>query len=131
MCRFLRLGDFFIGKPGPGSISEALAMQLPVILPDGPSTMVHERQNVAWVLEQGVGVAIRRLSDLPRAIEELRDQDRYREMVRRIRALNNRAGFEIPEIIEEILKSIPGRAEGPPSDAARTVERRPTVPQPR
>jgi 1,2-diacylglycerol 3-beta-galactosyltransferase len=30
--RYMRLADFFIGKPGPGSISEALAMKLPVLV---------------------------------------------------------------------------------------------------
>ena len=29
---YMRLSDFFIGKPGPGSISEALAMKLPVLV---------------------------------------------------------------------------------------------------
>ena len=29
---FMAMSDFFIGKPGPGSISEALAMKLPVII---------------------------------------------------------------------------------------------------
>ena len=29
---YMRLADFFIGKPGPGSVSEAIAMQLPVIV---------------------------------------------------------------------------------------------------
>ena len=29
---FMNLADYFIGKPGPGSISEALVMRLPVIV---------------------------------------------------------------------------------------------------
>ncbi len=29
---YMYLSDFFIGKPGPGSISEAVAMKLPVIV---------------------------------------------------------------------------------------------------
>ena len=29
---YMRLSDFFIGKPGPGSISEALAMKLPALV---------------------------------------------------------------------------------------------------
>ena len=39
---YMHLSDFFIGKPGPGSISEAVAMKLPVIV---------ERPN-AWTLPQ-------------------------------------------------------------------------------
>jgi len=30
--RYMQLADYFIGKPGPGSISEAVAMRLPVIV---------------------------------------------------------------------------------------------------
>ena len=32
MPYYMYLSDFFIGKPGPGSISEAVAMKLPVIV---------------------------------------------------------------------------------------------------
>ena len=32
MPLYMEISDFFIGKPGPGSISEALAKQLPVIV---------------------------------------------------------------------------------------------------
>ncbi|MBV9225976.1 MAG: hypothetical protein JOY85_18220, partial [Acidobacteriaceae bacterium] len=36
---FMRLADFFIGKPGPGSISEALHMGLPVIVESNSWTL--------------------------------------------------------------------------------------------
>src|SRR5581483_5443504 len=50
---YMELADFFIGKPGPGSISEALAKRLPVIVQRNAWTMAHERYNAAWVEEQG------------------------------------------------------------------------------
>ncbi len=100
---FMRLCDFFIGKPGPGSISEAVAMGLPVILKQGLSTMVHERYNIEWVLEQKVGLVIRRFEELPRAIETLLEDANFTEMTRRVQALRNRAVFEIPEILDRIL----------------------------
>src|SRR5262249_30284554 len=46
---YMELADFFIGKPGPGSISEALAKRLPVIVQRNAWTMVHERYNADWV----------------------------------------------------------------------------------
>ncbi len=52
---YMELADFFIGKPGPGSISEALAKRLPVIVERNAWTMAHERYNAAWVEEQGTG----------------------------------------------------------------------------
>ena len=41
----MRLSDFFIGKPGPGSISEAVAMKLPVIVESNAWTLPQERYN--------------------------------------------------------------------------------------
>ena len=46
---YMRLADFFIGKPGPGSISEALAMKLPVIVERNARTLP------AGTLQRGLG----------------------------------------------------------------------------
>ena len=43
------LSDFFIGKPGPGSISEAIQMKLPVIIERNSWTLPQERYNADWV----------------------------------------------------------------------------------
>ena len=43
---FMHLSDFFIGKPGPGSISEAVHMKLPVIVERNTWTLAQERYNV-------------------------------------------------------------------------------------
>src|SRR5262249_23086780 len=56
---YMELADFFIGKPGPGSISEALAKKLPVIVQRNAWTMVHELYNTEWVEEIGAGIVIR------------------------------------------------------------------------
>jgi hypothetical protein len=55
----MELADFFIGKPGPGSISEALAKRLPVIVQRNAWTLAHERYNAQWIEEQGVGIVVR------------------------------------------------------------------------
>ncbi len=49
----MHASDFFIGKPGPGSISEALAMKLPVIVERNAWTLPQERYNADWVTERG------------------------------------------------------------------------------
>ena len=59
---FMSLSDFFIGKPGPGSISEALAMKLPVIVERNSWTLPQERYNADWVLEKDVGIVVPKLS---------------------------------------------------------------------
>ncbi|MEL7226815.1 MAG: glycosyltransferase [Cyanobacteria bacterium J06576_12] len=46
---YMQLADFFIGKPGPGSLSEALMMNLPIITECSRTTLIHERYNTDWV----------------------------------------------------------------------------------
>jgi 1,2-diacylglycerol 3-beta-galactosyltransferase len=46
--QWMQAADFFIGKPGPGSISEALQMRLPVVVESNAWTMPQERYNAAW-----------------------------------------------------------------------------------
>ena len=99
---YMALSDFFIGKPGPGSISEAVAMRLPVIVERNAFTLPQERYNTDWVLEQGVGKVIPNFRQVRGAVEELLgDLERYRSATARI---ENRAIFEIPPMLERILE---------------------------
>ena len=56
--KYMACSDFFIGKPGPGSISEAIAMKLPVVIERNAWTLPQERYNADWVLEKGVGIVL-------------------------------------------------------------------------
>ncbi|MDH4390444.1 MAG: galactosyldiacylglycerol synthase [Aquabacterium sp.] len=99
--RHLMLGDFFIGKPGPGSLSEALQQGLPVLTVRNAWTMPQERYNTDWVLAQGVGVvgtSWRRVR--PLVDELLATLPQRRAAVARI---DNRAVFELPQILNNIL----------------------------
>ena len=55
---YMALSDFFIGKPGPGSISEALQLHLPVIVECNSKTLPQERYNAEWVTENGYGIVV-------------------------------------------------------------------------
>ncbi len=107
---YMRLSDFFIGKPGSGSISEALVMGLPLIVKSDVTTIVQERYNVEWIKERQVGLAFRRIRELPHAVQTLLEPQRYKEMRARIQAMNNRAVFEVPDILEQILHQRVSRA---------------------
>jgi 1,2-diacylglycerol 3-beta-galactosyltransferase len=119
---FMALADYFIGKPGPGSISEALAMRLPVVVERNAWTLVHERYNADWVREQGVGLVVGSFSDLPAAVRELLDPVRYRGYRERAAAVRNSAVFEIPEMLAEIFQR-KDRALRLPLLAAETPKR--------
>ncbi len=107
MRYFMQLSDFFIGKPGPGSISEAIHQGLPVIVVRNAWTMPQERYNTDWVLENGVGVVLDSFKTIRDGVAQVTDDiARYRAAVRRI---HNRAVFEIPDILDEILLTTPWR----------------------
>jgi UDP-N-acetylglucosamine:LPS N-acetylglucosamine transferase len=101
--RYMQLVDYFIGKPGPGSISEAVAMHLPVIVERNAWTLPQERFNADWVLEQGVGMVLPNFRGIARAVEGLLDPPAYARYRAATERQRNRAVFEIPSILEKIL----------------------------
>ncbi len=100
--RFMRLSDFFIGKPGPGSISEALAMGLPVIVENNAWTLPQERYNTEWVTETGTGIVVHDFREIREAVKQLLEPENFARYRRNAAALNNRAVFEVAEILERI-----------------------------
>lgn len=99
--RYLQLGDFFIGKPGPGSLSEAVHQGLPIVTVRNTWTMPQERCNTEWVLQNGLGLVARSMRNIrPTVLALLEQLETYKENVRRI---DNRAVFEVPEILAGIL----------------------------
>jgi 1,2-diacylglycerol 3-beta-galactosyltransferase len=102
---YMQLSDFFIGKPGPGSISEAIQQGLPVIVVRNAWTMPQERYNSEWVEENGAGVVLDSFKSIRHGVARVTEHaDLYRAGVGRI---HNRAVFEIPEILERILTAPP------------------------
>lgn len=101
--RYMQLADYFIGKPGPGSLSEAAAMHLPVIVERNAWTLPQERYNAQWVEEQEIGIVLKNFRGIAGAVDRLLEPEayvRYRSATERI---ENRAVFEIPDILERIL----------------------------
>jgi 1,2-diacylglycerol 3-beta-galactosyltransferase len=100
---YMQLSDFFIGKPGPGSISEAIAMKLPVIVERNAWNLPQERYNCEWVREQDVGLVLRNFRGIGAAVEELLEPATYARMRANAAAQSNRAVFEIPDMLQAIL----------------------------
>ncbi len=103
--RYMQLADYFVGKPGPGSISEAVAMHLPVIVERNAWTLPQERYNTEWVREQGVGMVLPNFREIAKAVDELLDPGVYARFRAATERLDNRAVFEIPEILQRIADS--------------------------
>jgi 1,2-diacylglycerol 3-beta-galactosyltransferase len=121
---YMRLADFFIGKPGPGSISEALAMRLPVIVERNKWTLAHERYNADWIVEQQVGMVVNNFSHLDKAISELLSPARYERYRANAAALPNSAVYEIPDLLAGVLEG----AAAAPAPALFPLRRRPFDP---
>jgi UDP-N-acetylglucosamine:LPS N-acetylglucosamine transferase len=100
---YMHLCDFMIGKPGPGSISEALVMKLPVIVERNAATMPQERYNTDWIQQQQIGLVIRSFRDIDRAVEQFLQPENFARYRVNVAAVNNRAVFEIPDILQKIL----------------------------
>jgi len=120
VAQYLRLGEFFIGKPGPGSLSEALHCGLPVITTRNAWTMPQERYNTEWVRQQRVGLVLNSFTAVRTAVATLREQ--LPEFVAQVRRLDNRALFELPEILAGILRDA-RHAHANDGEALTRVER--------
>jgi UDP-N-acetylglucosamine:LPS N-acetylglucosamine transferase len=101
--RYMRLADFFIGKPGPGSLSEAVQQHLPVIVVRNSWTMPQERYNTQWVRENDLGLVLPSFRSIRSAVQELSGRlDEFRSAIAQI---HNRAVFEVPQILAAILSA--------------------------
>jgi 1,2-diacylglycerol 3-beta-galactosyltransferase len=100
---YMQLSDFLIGKPGPGSISEAMQMRLPVVVEKNAWTLPQERYNADWVREQKVGIVLKSFREIESAVEELLAPGMLSAMRQRTENFDNRAVFEIVDILKELL----------------------------
>ena len=99
--RYMQVADFFIGKPGPGSLSEAVHMNLPVIVTRNAWTMPQERYNTVWVRDNGVGIVLPSFRKIRPAVADLvASLETFKSATSRLR---NRAAFEVPDRLAAIL----------------------------
>jgi UDP-N-acetylglucosamine:LPS N-acetylglucosamine transferase len=98
---YMALADFFIGKPGPGSISEALQFHLPVIVECNSKTLPQERYNAEWVTENGYGIVLPSFKTIASAVQRLLQSETLDEFRMKTSQYSNRALSEVPEILEQ------------------------------
>jgi len=101
--KLMRAADFLIGKPGPGSIAEAMVRKLPVLIECNAWTLPQERYNAEWVQEKGVGIVLKSFDDITDGVKRMLDSRTLGGFRRNVAAQENRAVFEIPEILAMLL----------------------------
>jgi len=113
VARCMRLGDFFIGKPGPGSLSEAVHCGLPPITFENAWTMPQERYNAQWVRDLDLGVVLKSTRHIESGTRQM--IARLSTLRERVGRIHNRAVFEVPPILARLLNdaevpSLPARS---------------------
>lgn len=101
--KWMGAADFLIGKPGPGSIAEALVRGLSVLVECNAWTLPQERYNTEWVSEMRVGIVLKNFRDVVAGVRQMLDPVRLAEFKKNVAVLENRAIFEVPEILAELL----------------------------
>src|SRR5271154_1801825 len=115
--KLMRAADFLIGKPGPGSIAEAMVRKLPVLIECNAWTLPQERYNTEWVKEKGVGIVLNRFADVADGVQQILEPSRLAEFRKNVGVLDNRAIFEIPEMLAKLLGESEYTAECPNDSA--------------
>lgn len=110
---YMHLADFFIGKPGNISVSEALVMNLPLIVERNLLTLPQERYAADWIQEQEVGLVIPSFRYIQKAVEQFLEPTTFARYRANAVAVNNQAVFEIPHILSAILNAQPPIAHSP------------------
>ncbi len=103
--QYMAMADYFIGKPGPGCLSEAIQQGLPVITVRNAFTLPQERYNARWIHEHELGLVCPSWRMVNLAVDAMTaDLRAYRYRAARV---NNRAVFEVPEVFAELLRTSP------------------------
>jgi UDP-N-acetylglucosamine:LPS N-acetylglucosamine transferase len=103
----MQLSDYFVGKPGPGSLSEAVHMGLPVITFRSAATMPQERYNTVWVQENKLGKVIPSVRELRQAVEDLLNDLAVFQL--HVQKINNTAVYEVVEALSRIMHNSSGQ----------------------
>jgi processive 1,2-diacylglycerol beta-glucosyltransferase len=103
----MAVSDVIITKPGPGTINEAIAMKLPILIDNTAITLFWERANVDYVLKYGVGQKIKKLKQVEGLlITYLKDKQKIQDLEKSFSDIpSNQFHLRIPGIIEELISS--------------------------
>ncbi len=103
MPEFMRAADVLVSKAGPGTISEALIAELPIILYHRISGQ--EEGNVSYVIDEGAGIWAPEIEDIVQALKTWLDHPEER-----LQAVSNAKKLARPDASREIARAIAEKA---------------------
>ncbi len=105
--RYMKMADFMIGKPGPGSLSEAVHLRLPAVTVRNAWTLPQERFNSEWLRAHDLGVVLRSFDEVDAGVEKLLTGGTLARMRESASRMENRAVFEIADLLAEFVARRP------------------------
>lgn len=97
---FMSISDFLVGKSGPGTIMESLALGLPSFL-DTSHVMPHESNNALWAEQQNLCKSFKTAQELRNCINTFKNIDSSERANQP--SFKNRAVYEVSDLVDEIL----------------------------
>jgi 1,2-diacylglycerol 3-beta-galactosyltransferase len=85
-----------------------MVRKLPVLIECNSWTLPQERYNAEWVTEKRVGIVLRSFREVVRGVQRMLDRATLAEFRKNVGELENRAIFEIPEILDKLLRESAG-----------------------
>lgn len=103
MREFMRTSAFVVGKPGPGTVSEAVACGTAFVT-ERKGVMAQEKDVLCHVEQVGAGVVVDSLTDMP---ADLWERVQACQPTMRSLAASNRAVFEVRDLVLSLLHAMP------------------------
>jgi processive 1,2-diacylglycerol beta-glucosyltransferase len=99
--------DVMIGKPGPGTIAEAIAKELPMLIDASHEPMAQEKGNLDMVVRQQLGLKIEKATPVVDQVRKLMENEElYLKIQDNLRRAKNDKAIE--ELIDIALTQMPG-----------------------
>jgi 1,2-diacylglycerol 3-beta-galactosyltransferase len=80
-----------------------MVRKLPVLIECNAWTLPQERYNAEWVKEKRVGIVLKSFRDVVSGVRQMLEPATLAEFRKNVAAQDNRAIFEIPEILAKLL----------------------------
>ena len=100
---YLYISDFFIGKPGNICVSEAVQMNLPIIIKHDAATLVQERYTSEWITDNQLGIVINNWQSIDKAVVQIIKPQNLEFYRHNASLINNQGLFETAQITLKLI----------------------------